>query len=62
MQGNEILEEIWKFREEFAARHGYDLHSMIQEIKQQAAEIRDVHEHHNINLNQNVPDAESATR
>ena len=30
----EYLEQIWLVREKFAARHGYDLHRMVQHLRQ----------------------------
>ncbi len=26
---NEILEEVWRCRDEFAKKHDYDIHSMV---------------------------------
>ncbi|MGA1843368.1 MAG: hypothetical protein ACMUIS_02260 [bacterium] len=31
--GDEILEEVWRNRDEFARRHNYDLDAMVAEIR-----------------------------
>jgi hypothetical protein len=33
----EYLEEIWKVKEKLAARHGYDLHRMVQHLQKEQA-------------------------
>ncbi len=30
---NEILEEVWRSRDEFARKHDYDIHSMVIELQ-----------------------------
>ena len=31
---NEILEEVWRNRDEFAKRHNYDLKAMVETLKE----------------------------
>ncbi len=33
----EYLEEIWKVKEKLAARHGYDIHRMVQHLQKAQA-------------------------
>jgi hypothetical protein len=33
----EYLEEIWKVKETLAARHGYDIHRMVQHLQKAQA-------------------------
>jgi len=34
MAENEILREVWRNRDAFAKRHGYDLDAMVEELRQ----------------------------
>lgn len=33
MMKNEILEELWKVKDQVASEHGYDIHRLVNELR-----------------------------